>query len=125
MKILLLSLLLGTALPASEPDSLKAYMVATAHFDTQWSWDVKEYIQKGRWHVSGGAWDASDVNVPSSESLFRNFLQAQDSPFFLTAVFPARSRNAIWTGRSRPDTSCWKGLWNAMSSLTGRMTSGW
>lgn len=126
MKILLLSLLLGTALPASEPDSLKAYMVATAHFDTQWNWDVKEsidvymrptmtqnfwlfehfphyifnfesaqkyawmkeyfpedyetlkeYIQKGRWHVSGGAWDASDVNVPSSESLFRNFLQGQ------------------------------------------------
>ena len=126
MKILLLSLLLGTALPASEPDSLKAYMVATAHFDTQWNWDVKEsidvylrptmtqnfwlfehfphyifnfesaqkyawmkeyypeeyetlkdYIRQGRWHVSGGAWDASDVNIPSSESLFRNFLQGQ------------------------------------------------
>ena len=126
MKTLLLSLLLTALSPASETDSLKAYMVATAHFDTQWNWDVKEsidvylrptmtqnfwlfehfpdyifnfesaqkyawmkeyypedyeilkkYIREGRWHVSGGAWDASDVNVPSSESLFRNFLQGQ------------------------------------------------
>lgn len=104
----------------------KAYLVATAHFDTQWNWDVresiddyllrtmvqnfwlfdrfpdyvfnfegaikyhwmkeyypseyarvKEYIKQGRWNVTGSTWDATDPNLPSSESFFRNILLGQ------------------------------------------------
>jgi alpha-mannosidase len=32
------------------------------------------WVQAGRWAPSGSAWDANDVNVPSAESLARNFL---------------------------------------------------
>ncbi len=105
----------------------KAYLVATAHFDTQWNWDVREsiddylhrtmvqnfwlferfpdyifnfegaqkyawmkeyypreyelvkkYIKSGRWNVAGGSWDATDPNIPSSESFFRNILLGQE-----------------------------------------------
>lgn len=35
---------------------------------------VKKYISEGRWNVAGSAVDAGDVNVPSPESLFRQFL---------------------------------------------------
>lgn len=38
---------------------------------------VKEYIHKGRWHVSGSSWDANDANMPSPESFFRNILLGQ------------------------------------------------
>jgi alpha-mannosidase len=105
----------------------KAYLVSTAHFDTQWNWDVKEsiddylrrtmvqnfwlferfphyvfnfeaaqkyswmkeyypaeyallkeYIKKGRWNVTGSTWEATDPNLPSSESFFRNILYGQE-----------------------------------------------
>ena len=104
----------------------KAYMVSTAHFDSQWNWDVqtsievyirntitqnlwliehfpdyvfnfeggikyswmKEYyptlyeqvkmwINRGRWNVCGSTWDATDPNLPSPESFFRNILLGQ------------------------------------------------
>jgi len=35
---------------------------------------MKEYIAKGRWFPCGSAWEESDVNVPSSESLIRQLL---------------------------------------------------
>ncbi|MEI7501651.1 MAG: glycoside hydrolase family 38 C-terminal domain-containing protein [Paludibacter sp.] len=35
---------------------------------------VKEYIQKGRWHVSGSSVDEGEVNVSSSESVLRQVL---------------------------------------------------
>jgi alpha-mannosidase len=103
------------------------YMVADAHFDSQWLWDVhtsidqyvrntltqnlylmdnypdyifnfegavkyewmkeyypllferaKQYIQAGRWHISGASYDATDTNMPSPESFFRNILLGQD-----------------------------------------------
>ncbi|GHV31901.1 alpha-mannosidase [Bacteroidia bacterium] len=38
---------------------------------------AKEYIRQGRWHVTGSSWDASDVNIPSPESLTRNILYGQ------------------------------------------------
>lgn len=38
---------------------------------------LKEYVQAGRWHVSGGSVDANDVMVPSAESIIRNFLYGQ------------------------------------------------
>lgn len=38
---------------------------------------VKEYINKGRWHVTGSTWDANDTNIPSPESFTRNILYGQ------------------------------------------------
>ena len=103
------------------------YLVANAHFDTQWNWTVqtsinnfvyntlmdnfsrlekypdyvfnfegaikymwmkeyypadyeklKEYIAAGRWNIAGSSLDAIDVNIPSSESQFRNILLGQN-----------------------------------------------
>jgi len=39
---------------------------------------VKEYVHQGRWHISGSSWDATDPNIPSSESFFRNILLGQE-----------------------------------------------
>ncbi len=107
----------------SAPPEKRAYVVATAHLDTQWLWTIqdtiakyipstlnvnfgffdkypdyvfsfegafryrlmeeyypeeferlKKYVADGRWRVSGGFWDAPDVNVPSPESLIRHTL---------------------------------------------------
>lgn len=111
---------------APEKPKAKAYMVADAHLDTQWNWDIqatikeyvwntisqnlfllkkypnyvfnfeggvkyawmkeyypdqyeemKEYIKKGRWHISGSSWDATDALVPSTESFIRNIMLGQ------------------------------------------------
>ena len=35
---------------------------------------LKKYVAEGRWNTVGGAWDAMDVNVPSSEALMRQVL---------------------------------------------------
>ena len=35
---------------------------------------LRGYVQEGRWHVSGGSWDANDHNMPSVESCIRNYL---------------------------------------------------
>jgi alpha-mannosidase len=39
---------------------------------------VKGYIKNGRWHISGSSWDATDPNIPSPESFFRNILLGQE-----------------------------------------------
>jgi alpha-mannosidase len=39
---------------------------------------VREYVKRGRWHVSGSSWDATDPNIPSPESFFRNVLLGQE-----------------------------------------------
>ena len=101
----------------------KAYVVATAHLDTVWRWElaktieefipdtlaknfellekypnyrfnfegayryeiieqyyprafeiIKEYVEQGRWCISGTAYESGDVNIPSPESIFRNLL---------------------------------------------------
>ncbi len=39
---------------------------------------VKDYIRKGRWHVSGSSVDEGEVNVSSSESLIRQVLYGND-----------------------------------------------
>ena len=38
---------------------------------------VNQYVRNGRWHVSGASWDATDTNIPSPESFFRNILLGQ------------------------------------------------
>ena len=35
---------------------------------------IKQYVKDGRWCVSGSAYENGDVNIPSPEALFRNFL---------------------------------------------------
>lgn len=35
---------------------------------------IKQYVKNGRWCVSGSAYENGDVNIPSPEALFRNFL---------------------------------------------------
>ena len=35
---------------------------------------LREYVAKGRWYPCGSAWENGDVNAPSPEALFRNFL---------------------------------------------------
>lgn len=35
---------------------------------------LKEYVAKGNWYPCGSAWENGDVNAPSPEALFRNFL---------------------------------------------------
>lgn len=39
---------------------------------------LKEYISLGRWNIAGSSIDASDVNIPSSESQFRNILLGEN-----------------------------------------------
>lgn len=39
---------------------------------------MKAFIKAGRWHVSGGSWDANDVLVSSPESIIRNILLGQE-----------------------------------------------
>ncbi|MDE6339504.1 MAG: alpha-mannosidase, partial [Muribaculaceae bacterium] len=39
---------------------------------------MKDYIRKGRWHISGASWDANDVIVPSVESQIRNIMLGQN-----------------------------------------------
>ena len=119
-----LAISLGTR--AQEPEECTTYLVSTAHFDTQWNWDVREsigdylhrtmvqnfwlfehypdyvfnfesaqkyswmkeyypedfekvraYVKAGRWNVCGSAWEATDPNMPSEESFFRNILYGQ------------------------------------------------
>ena len=135
MKKLTLAMLAACCLvfpaAAQAPDTqdngdFKSYLVATAHFDTQWNWDVQEsigdylhrtmvqnfwlfehypdyvfnfesaqkyswmkeyypqdfakvveYVKAGRWNVCGSAWEATDPNMPSAESFFRNILYGQ------------------------------------------------
>lgn len=38
---------------------------------------VKLWINRGRWNVCGSTWDATDPNLPSPESFFRNILLGQ------------------------------------------------
>ena len=39
---------------------------------------LKEYIAKGRWNIAGSSIEASDVNVPSTESQIRNILLGEN-----------------------------------------------
>ena len=54
---------------------------------------LKEYVAAGRWNISGFSVDADDVNVPSSESLIRNFLYGQS--FYKTEFGTTGSRDIM------------------------------
>lgn len=51
---------------------------------------VKEWIRRGRWNVCGSTWDATDPNIPSPESFFRNILLGQQ---FYREEFGVRSND--------------------------------
>lgn len=53
---------------------------------------VKHYVALDRWHLSGSSWDASDTNVPSVESAFRNIRLAQE---FFKAEFGCKSTDIM------------------------------
>ncbi|MDR0505295.1 MAG: discoidin domain-containing protein [Dysgonamonadaceae bacterium] len=52
------------------------YMCMKEYYPVEYA-RLKEYIRNGRWHISGGAVNASDVMIPSAESIIRNFLYGQ------------------------------------------------
>ena len=52
------------------------YMWMKEYYPTEYN-KVKQYVAEDRWFVAGGSIDASDVNVPSSESQIRNILLGQ------------------------------------------------
>jgi alpha-mannosidase len=39
---------------------------------------LKQYIKSGQWNIAGSTWDATDPNIPSPESFFRNILLGQE-----------------------------------------------
>lgn len=39
--------------------------------------EIKKYIEEGRWSIVGGEWVQADCNLPSGESICRQFLYAQ------------------------------------------------
>ena len=123
MKVLAVACIMALSAQAQEK---KVYLVADAHLDTQWNWDVqttikshiwntmvqnfmlfrqypdyifnfeggvkyawmkeyypaqyaelKQWIERGRWHITGSSWDANEVIVCSPESWIRNVLLGQ------------------------------------------------
>lgn len=52
------------------------YMWAKEYYPEKFE-QLRNYIKAGKWHISGGAVDANDVNIGSGESLIRNFLYGQ------------------------------------------------
>lgn len=51
---------------------------------------LKEYVSKGNWYPCGAGWENGDVNVPSPEALFRNFLLGNN---YFDEKFGVRSRD--------------------------------
>ena len=53
---------------------------------------LKQYIKSGNWNPCGAGWENGDVNVPSPEALFRNFLLGND---YFEKKFGIRSRDVF------------------------------
>lgn len=53
---------------------------------------LKEYVADGRWYPCGAGWENGDVNVPSPEALFRNFLLGNE---YFNEKFGIRSRDVF------------------------------
>lgn len=53
---------------------------------------LKEYVSDGRWYPCGAGWENGDVNVPSPEALFRNFLLGNE---YFNEKFGIRSRDVF------------------------------
>ena len=46
-------------------------------YDPEYYDKVKEYVLNGRWHITGSSWDATDANLPSTESFLRSIMLGQ------------------------------------------------
>ncbi len=53
---------------------------------------LKEYVANGNWYPCGAGWENGDVNVPSPEALFRNFLLGNE---YFNEKFGIRSRDVF------------------------------
>ncbi|MCR5040604.1 MAG: hypothetical protein K6C36_00740 [Clostridia bacterium] len=53
---------------------------------------LRQYVAAGKWYPAGAAWENGDVNVPSPEALFRNFLLGND---YFEKKFGIRSRDVF------------------------------
>jgi len=53
---------------------------------------LKKYVAKGNWYPCGAGWENGDVNVPSPEALFRNFLLGNE---YFNEKFGIRSRDVF------------------------------
>jgi alpha-mannosidase len=53
------------------------YMLMKEYYPQAWQ-KMKEYIAAGRWNICGSSLDATDVNIPSPESVIRTILIGQD-----------------------------------------------
>lgn len=53
---------------------------------------LREYVAKGNWYPCGAGWENGDVNVPSPEALFRNFLLGNE---YFNEKFGVRSRDVF------------------------------
>ncbi len=53
---------------------------------------LTEYVAKGNWYPCGAGWENGDVNVPSPEALFRNFLLGNN---YFNDKFGIRSRDVF------------------------------
>ena len=53
---------------------------------------LKEYVAKGNWYPCGSGWENGDVNVPSPEALFRNFLLGNN---YFEEKFGLRSKDVF------------------------------
>lgn len=51
---------------------------------------IRNFVDKGRWHISGASYEANDPNIPSSESFIRNILLGQE---FYKKEFGIRSED--------------------------------
>ena len=69
------------------------YKLAKEYYPEQYE-KLKKYVREGRWNVAGSQWDASDVNVPSSEALMRQILYGNG---FFEAEFGKKSADIFLT----------------------------
>ncbi len=53
---------------------------------------LRKYVAKGNWYPCGAGWENGDVNVPSPEALFRNFLLGNE---YFNEKFGIRSRDVF------------------------------
>lgn len=53
---------------------------------------LKDYVAKGNWYPCGAGWENGDVNVPSPEALFRNFLLGNN---YFDEKFGIRSKDVF------------------------------
>ncbi|MBE3070794.1 MAG: alpha-mannosidase, partial [Planctomycetes bacterium] len=87
------------------------YMLAREYYPEEYA-ALKECIAAGRWHVTGGALDSIDTNLPSPESLMRHVLYGNG---FFKREFGRRSCDIFLTdsfgyGYALPSVAAHSGL---------------